>query len=59
MEFKEKTGQAAVISAGHGQTSVLTSNLFQVIKPFFSLCLQMVVPPQTTLIPLFLAFQLP
>lgn len=36
MELKEKTGETAVISAGHGQTSLLTNNLFQVTNPFFS-----------------------
>lgn len=35
MELKEKTGETAVISAGHGQTSLLTNNLFQVTNPFF------------------------
>lgn len=60
MESKEKTGQTAVVSAGHGQTSILTSNLFQVTSPFyFSLYLSLVGSPQTTQIALFLAFHLP
>lgn len=57
MELKEKTGETAVISAGHGQTSLLTNNLFQVTNPFFPPpCLPMVIPPQTTLLRLCLAF---
>lgn len=39
MEFKEKTGQNTVISAGHGQTGVLTSNFLQVTISFFVLYL--------------------
>lgn len=45
MEFKEETGQAAVIRAGHGQTSVLASNLLQMTNSFFPLHLPMIFPP--------------
>lgn len=45
MEFKEKAGWTAVIKAGHGQTSVLTSNFLQVTNSLFILCLPMIFPP--------------